>query len=96
MTKDQPVGCREAFEAWVVNVPGYGSFRTAKRGDDGRYDSSHTHLMWLAFRAGCKPKMHPAYRAEFWREFERWLTDRLKDAKKSPSRSRGRARSQRN
>lgn len=45
--------CRTAFERFVTDVPGFGSFRIDKR-ENGDYDSSHTHLMWLSWETSWK------------------------------------------
>src|SRR4051812_28093015 len=50
---EQPDVCRAAFERWVVAME-CGSFSVGRDGD--KYSSSHTHLMWLAFKEAWKPE----------------------------------------
>jgi hypothetical protein len=41
--------CREAFEKWAVSTE-YGSY-LVRRAADGKYESSHTQIMWMAWQA---------------------------------------------
>lgn len=49
MTIPNDKACREAFEKWAVDMD-YGSFSIGKH-PNGKYASSHTYLMWLAWQA---------------------------------------------